>query len=183
MTQSEAEFNKLFDSIDTDRSGTIEFDEFVDALNRVISTSPKDVSASVEVGLVQLTFQRLANDDSGPNVFYELLLADPSSKSILRDLKLERQSRMIFRMLGNAIQGLTRPESAKAVLTKMGKRHLDFGVGPQNYSAVRVAMFGALEQVLGGEFKPYVRQAWEKQFRIVEDALNQGVYEVAKSKL
>lgn len=129
MSQSEEEFAALFDSIDTDKSGTIEFSEFVAALEKVMASSPTDISDDTELAIVQVTWRRLTKGEEGARVFCNALLSDSASDNLFL-VKIERQVRMVFRMIGNAIQALDRPDAAKSVLQKMGARHLDFDVGP-----------------------------------------------------
>jgi nitric oxide dioxygenase len=53
----------------------------------------------------------------------------------------------------------------------LGIRHVDYGVKPENYDTVGVALLWTLEQGLDRAFTPEVREAWSSAYCMLADTM------------
>ena len=63
-------------------------------------------------------------------------------------------------MLAMVVYNLPEPGKLLPVIRDLAIRHVEYGVKSADYDAVREALLWTLEQVLGEEFTPSVREAW-----------------------
>jgi len=114
-----------------------------------------------QIALVQGSWNDvLAISDAAATLFYARLFAlDPSLSPMFRgDLKV--QGRKLVGMITVAVNGLARLETLAPVIEVLGRRHAGYGVKDEHYATVASALLWTLEQGLGDEFTPEVREAW-----------------------
>jgi hemoglobin-like flavoprotein len=69
-------------------------------------------------------------------------------------------------LVGGIVPGMNRHPEMKITsdeqepLRLLGRRHAGYGVNAADYDTVAGALLGTLEQALGSEFTPAVRDAW-----------------------
>jgi len=114
-----------------------------------------------QVVYVQQSFALLRpRADTVAAQFYQrLFILDPSVRPLFPD-DLSTQGRKLMDMLGLVVQGLRRPESIAPAVQALGQRHVQYGVDVAHYETVGAALIWTLEQELGSEFTPEVREAW-----------------------
>jgi nitric oxide dioxygenase len=56
----------------------------------------------------------------------------------------------------------------------LGRRHADYGVGPQHYATVGAALLSTLEQGLGEAFTADVKQAWTDTYGLLATTMQQA---------
>lgn len=56
----------------------------------------------------------------------------------------------------------------------LGKRHASYGVKPEHYQTVGAALLWTLEQGLGPEFTPLVREAWTSAYLLLAEMMQSG---------
>ena len=76
--------------------------------------------------------------------------------------------------LALAVKGLGRLEQLVPVLEELGRRHVDYGVRDEHYDLVGEALLWALEQGLGPEWSPAVREAWIAAYSALAGVMKQG---------
>ena len=93
-------------------------------------------------------------------LFYERLFTTaPSTRALFKN-DIEKQAAKLIETLTVALAMLNDPSGLKALLTRLGERHHDYGVRPAHYEAVRSALLWTLETSLGQEFTAQARAAW-----------------------
>jgi hemoglobin-like flavoprotein len=138
--------------------------------------------------LVQASFARLApSADAVAEMFYrELFVLDPTLRELFKS-DLAEQGRKLVSMLGTAIANLDRLESIAPAVRDLGCRHAGYGVKPADYETVARALIATLEQGLGSDFTPALREAWASCYRALagemmagaekcKGCLNRGLY-------
>ena len=111
--------------------------------------------------LVQGTFARLAvMPEVAGALFYERLFAtNPSFRPLFKnDMRI--QGVKLMAMLAMVVYNLPEPGQVSPAIRDLAVRHVDYGVKPADYDALREALLWTVEQVLGEEFTPAVREAW-----------------------
>ena len=77
------------------------------------------------------------------------------------------QKRKLVAMLALAVANLDKPEALVAAVRDLGDRHVGYGALQAHFEAVEAALLWTLEQGLGPDFTPEVREAWTETYRVI----------------
>lgn len=126
--------------------------------------------------LVQDSFAKIAPyaDDVAVLFYDRLFKLDPEVKSLFRNSMLE-QRRKLMQTIGIAVKGLDRLETLVPTLQDLGRRHVGYGVKNEDYDTVGAALLWTLEQSLGADFTPDVKEAWATVYGILADTMKGAV--------
>jgi hemoglobin-like flavoprotein len=116
---------------------------------------------SAQQELVRAGFSKLAvMPEVAGALFYERLFADnPSFRSMFKD-DMRLQGVKLMTMLAIVVYNLHRPGQVLAAIRDLGVRHAGYGVKPADYDALKQALLWTLDQSLGEDCTPAVRDAW-----------------------
>jgi hemoglobin-like flavoprotein len=132
-----------------------------------------------QIQLVQDSFAKVAPiAPVAADLFYARLFEiDPSLKSLFKG-DLKRQGAMLMSMIATAVRSLSNPEGLIPVLRGLGQRHAAYGVTDAHYATVATALIWTLEQGLGADFTPAVREAWVAAYELMADTMMQAAHEM-----
>jgi hemoglobin-like flavoprotein len=111
--------------------------------------------------LVRTTFGTLAvmPEVTGALFYERLFAANPSFRPLFKnDMRI--QGVKLMTMLAMVVYNLPARGQVLPAIRELAVRHVDYGVKLADYDALREALLGTLEQVLGEDFTPAVRKAW-----------------------
>jgi len=111
--------------------------------------------------LVRTTFAKLAVlPEVAGALFYErLFAANPSFRPLFKnDMRI--QGVKLMSMLAMVVYNLPEPGRTLPAIRDLAVRHVGYGVKLADYHAVGEALLWTLEQALGEDFTPAVREAW-----------------------
>ena len=111
--------------------------------------------------LVLTTFAKLAvMPEVTAALFYERLFeTNPDFRPLFKnDMRL--QGVKLMTMLAMVVYNLPEPGKVLPSIRDLAVRHVQYGVKLADYGALREALLWTLEQALGEEYKPSVRDAW-----------------------
>jgi hemoglobin-like flavoprotein len=112
--------------------------------------------------------------DTAAELFYgKLFSLDPNLRPLFRNDLLE-QGRNLTAMISVAVGMLSHPERITLAVRQLGKRHAVYGVQPQHYALVAVALLWMLEKCLGEAFTPEVKSAWTATYRFLADTMQEA---------
>jgi len=107
-------------------------------------------------------------------LFYQnLFAADPTLRPLFKS-DMTEQGHKLTQMLGAAVSKLDDLEALVPVLQALARRHVGYGVQEQHYTTVGAALLKTLEQGLGADFTPPVREAWAAVYGLVADVMIQA---------
>jgi hemoglobin-like flavoprotein len=111
--------------------------------------------------VVQTTFARLAAmPEVAGALFYERLFAtNPSLRPLFRN-NMRIQGLKLMTMLAMVVYNLPDPDQLSHAIRDLAVRHVEYGVKRADYDALREALLWTLEQALGEDLTPAVREAW-----------------------
>lgn len=111
--------------------------------------------------LVQKSFERLSerSQEFGQRFYAILFEANPELRPAFKS-DLSVQTKMLVSMLSSLVKGLNRMPEIVGGLRELGKRHIEYKTAPTDYDKVARALLRTLEEFLGEEFTPEIRQAW-----------------------
>jgi hemoglobin-like flavoprotein len=126
----------------------------------------------IQKALVQTSFAQIRPiADAAAALFYRRLFElDPTLRPLFKG-DMKDQGRKLMDMLALAVKGLDRPEALLPALAALGRRHAGYGVNDHDYATVGEALIWTLEQGLGPNFTPEVREAWTTLYRLVADTM------------
>ena len=87
---------------------------------------------------------------------------------------IEEQSARFVEMLSLAVNLTDRPESLETELRQLGARHVIYGVKEEYYEIFVRALMEMLADVLGSQFTPATRAAWQEFFTFTVEAMKRG---------
>jgi hemoglobin-like flavoprotein len=112
--------------------------------------------------------------------FYEQLFAlDPTVAHLFRSTDMAEQERKLIAMFAEIVRALDRPVELVPELAGLGQRHVGYGVHDGDYASVGSALLWLLEQVLGEEFTPELREAWSEAYLLVSTIMRRGAARAA----
>ncbi|UWU94333.1 MULTISPECIES: globin domain-containing protein [Bradyrhizobium] len=116
---------------------------------------------AVQQELVQTTFARLAAmPEVAGALFYERLFAtNPNFRPLFRN-NMRIQGVKLMTMLAMVVYNLPALDQLSPAIHDLAVRHVEYGVKLADYDAVREALLWTLEQALGEDLTPAVREAW-----------------------
>jgi hemoglobin-like flavoprotein len=90
---------------------------------------------------------------------------------------MTEQGRKLMMMLNTAVNGLDNLPALVEPLKKLGRKHVDYGVTEEDYGKVADAFLWTLQQGLGPDFTPEVKEAWVVTYTTVADVMKAGAGE------
>ena len=120
------------------------------------------------IDAVQSTFAKVEPiAPQAAELFYgRLFELDPSLKPMFKG-NMEEQGAKLMRMIGIAVRGLNDLGSIVPAVQNLGVRHIEYGVKDEHYDTVGAALLWTLEQGLGDDFTPDVKQAWTDVYTVL----------------
>jgi hemoglobin-like flavoprotein len=130
-----------------------------------------------DIAVVQESFQKVASiADEAAEIFYRHLFSlDPQLKRLF-PADMQTQGRKLMQMIGLAVYGLNSPEVLIPAVQALGRRHVAYGVEAKDYETVGKALILTLEQGLGADFTPQVKEAWLATYQLLAQTMQQAAY-------
>ena len=135
-----------------------------------------------QVERVQASFAKLAPiADRAAAIFYDRLFETaPEVKALFPDALLrdamEPQRRKLVAALAMVVASLGDIDAITPAVAELATRHVAYGVCPQHYDAVGAALLWALEQGLGSDFTPVVKDAWAQAYSALSALMIRAAY-------
>lgn len=126
--------------------------------------------------LVQESWTRLADDaDTVARRFYESLFElAPHARTLFDGTDVDAQRRKFVQMLDDILRMLDDPERFIPELAALGRRHAGYGTEAADYDTVGAALLATLEESLGDDFTPRVRDAWMETYRTIAGVMRRA---------
>jgi hemoglobin-like flavoprotein len=125
-----------------------------------------------QIDLVQASWKQVVPvAESVAQMFYgRLFFLDPSLRPMfLGDMR--DQGRKVMAMISYTVNGLNRLDVLLPAIRALGRRHATYGVRSEHYFTVGAALLWTLEQGLGAEFTPAVREAWVAAYGVLANTM------------
>jgi nitric oxide dioxygenase len=122
--------------------------------------------------LVRASFAKLAvMPEVAGALFYDRLFAEnPNFRPMFKhDMRV--QGVKLMTMLAMVVYNLHERGNVLPAVRDLGARHVGYGVKLEDYDALGEALLWTLEQALGEEFTPTVRNAWTTCYSELADEM------------
>jgi|SRR5215208_5606896 len=125
-----------------------------------------------QVKLVQDSFQKVAYiADAAADLFYDRLFTIAPELRTLFPRDLSMQKKKLMQMLATAVSNLHQLQKILPAVQALGARHAGYGVVDKHYELVGEALLWTLQQGLGPNFTPEVKEAWTETYTVVSGAM------------
>lgn len=124
-----------------------------------------------------IEFQRIDPVLVGDVFYSKLFMISPRLKHMFH-ISTEEQSKKLVEMLNMIVGRLDRFNELTQDIKTLALRHVGYGVKPEHYDAVGVALIWTLQQGLGKDWNEEVRKAWTECYALLSGTM----IEAASSK-
>jgi nitric oxide dioxygenase len=119
--------------------------------------------------------------DQAAILFYDRLFEiAPDTRPLFRRTDMAAQRATLMGTLALVVKGLDKLEQLVPVVENLGRRHAGYGVIAEHYASVGAALLWTLEQGLGPEFTPEVRDAWATAYGILAGVMQDAAARAAE---
>jgi hemoglobin-like flavoprotein len=127
---------------------------------------------SQQIALVRESFAKIVPTGAQAAVlFYDRLFAiDPSTRPLFRG-DIKSQGAKLMAAIGSVVESLDCTERMLDDLRALARRHNRYGVHEGHYVSVGAALLWTIEQGLGFDFTPDVREAWATAYGLLSSAM------------
>jgi len=109
--------------------------------------------------------------EKAAELFYgKLFELNPDFKELFKG-DMTEQGRKLMAMINTAVNSLDKLDTVLPNIQDLGRRHVDYGVKPEDYGVVAQALLWTLGQGLGEKFTPEVEAAWTKAYTVLAETM------------
>lgn len=113
-------------------------------------------------------------------VFYgKLFMSNPRLRHLFTH-SIEEQSEKLMHMLSMIVARLDRPKDFENEVKQLAIRHVNYGVKPEHYKLVGDALLWTLQQGLGKDWTPVVKEAWVACYKQLSEMMIGVAYKSQK---
>ena len=136
-----------------------------------------------QVKLVQSSFEKVAPiaTQAGDLFYGRLFEIAPEVRPMFSD-DISSQRDKLMQMLTTAVTNLHQVEKIVPAVQDLGRKHVGYGVVDAHYDTVGSALIWTLEQGLGDDFKPDVKDAWVAAYTTLATVMKDAAAEVPVKK-
>lgn len=132
---------------------------------------------SDQIALVQSSFHKvLPIREQAAALFYGRLFdLDPALKPLFKG-DMKEQGLKLMAMIATAVGGLRQLDQIVPAVQALARRHVGYGVQASHYATVGAALLWTLEQGLGPDFTPEVKEAWASCYGLLSSTMQEAAH-------
>lgn len=134
-----------------------------------------------EIQIVKRTWAIVSKQDpiiAGTLFYTRLFTGRPDIKKMFTT-SVNEQSAKLISMINYAIAKLDKPRQMLTEVTKLAKRHVQYGVEPGHYLHVGNALIWTLAQALDEQWTEETRAAWVSCYTMLSNTMIEAAYGIA----
>ena len=131
--------------------------------------------------LVQNTWEKILpiSESAATLIDDRLFELDSSTRSLFTHTIMPDQRRKLMNVIDMAVNGLDTLDKLIPAVRSLGLRHVFYGVTHEHYSSAGRALIWTLEQGLGADFTPEVKEAWTTVYCLLADTMKDAALQAA----
>ena len=129
--------------------------------------------------LLETSFQAVVlRGEAFVAAFYERLFTRfPETRAFFAATDMSAQRKKLQQSLGLIVEHLQHPEELSTPLKELGQRHVTYGIQPEHYPLVGMALLETFADFLGDQWTEAHRDAWIAGYEAVSRLMVQGAQE------
>ena len=126
-----------------------------------------------DIVLIKRTWRifREMNPSVVGDAFYSKLFSHNQSLRKMFPASMDQQYKKLMGMINLIIGRLDNLDELSEEINAMARRHVQYGVRPDHYRLVGVALIWTLKQGLGDDWTPEIESAWTKCYALLSEAM------------
>jgi hemoglobin-like flavoprotein len=121
-----------------------------------------------QIAVVQTSFESVKPiAEQAAALFYGRLFEIAPHVKPLFHSDMAEQGRKLMATLTVVVNGLDKLETVLPAASALAKRHVGYGVKPEDYAFVGAALLWTLQRGLGDGWTPATAQAWTEAYRVL----------------
>lgn len=116
------------------------------------------------------------------DVFYSRLFMEYPALRRLFPKDMSEQYQKLLAMVNLIVGRLNQLDKLSDDISELARRHVRYGVKEEHYAAVGNALLWTLEQGMGKEWVPEVREAWTACYTTLSDTMINASYPKAQNR-
>ena len=130
-----------------------------------------------QITMIQDSFRKVAPiSDAAAAIFYERLFAQaPQVKPYFKG-DMTEQGAKLMATLAAVVNGLRDLDKIVPMAQELAVRHVDYGVTAGDYAPVGEALIYTLEQGLGDDFTPELKDSWITAYTTLSGVMINAAY-------
>jgi hemoglobin-like flavoprotein len=109
------------------------------------------------------------------HTFYRRLFElDPGTKTLFQSVDHDAQVEKLTQALSTIVTTLDNPEVLIPELSRLGRRHQQYGVTDRNYEVLGDALLGTLRTALGSGWTPELQDAWVEAYTLISSIMKRA---------
>jgi len=127
--------------------------------------------------LVQSSFAKVEPiADTAATLFYDRLFTIAPEVRPFFSEDISEQKMKLMQTLAFAVRNLDRLDEVVPAVQALARRHVSYKVEAGHYATVGEALLWTLEQGLGDEFTPEVKDAWTAVYGLLSNTMIEAAY-------
>jgi len=107
--------------------------------------------------------------------FYQRLFElEPAARMLFRSVNHASQVEKLTASLSTIVAALDTPETLIPELSRLGRRHQEYGVTDRNYEVLGAALLGTLRTTLGSGWTPELQEAWVEAYTLISSVMKRA---------
>jgi hemoglobin-like flavoprotein len=131
-----------------------------------------------QISLIKTSWEKLKKINSvlvGDVFFSKLFLEAPEVQSLFRSSRIEQANKLIT-TLAVIVAQLEQLDKLTHAIEQLAIRHVSYGVKPQHYKLVGIALLWSLEHLLNENWNEELREAWNRCYDLLPQSMIHATY-------
>ena len=139
-----------------------------------VPTEPEE--SGLKVSLLENSFEQIKPraGEFAASFYENLFRMYPEAQPLFTNTDLAEQQKKLVASLVLVVENLRKPDALENPLKGLGARHVQYGALPEHYPLVGNALLTTLEQYLGDDWTPQVKQAWVEAYGAITELMLSG---------
>ena len=132
-----------------------------------------------DIALVQESFSKVVPiRDAAAGIFYaDLFETAPEVRAYFGEADMADQGQKLMATLAVVVNGLRDLDGIVPVAQELARRHVGYGVLPEDYDKVGASLLRTLEKGLGDGYTPEVAAAWTTAYATLSGVMRAAAYD------
>lgn len=107
--------------------------------------------------------------------FYQRLFElEPAARTLFQSVDHDTQVEKLTASISMIVRALDDPETLIPELSRLGRRHQEYGVTGRNYEVLGDALLGTLRTTLGPGWTPELHDAWVEAYTLIASVMKRA---------